>query len=202
MWFKKIFNNFTCCIINRDFYVIAYWMHYTLFISILRSHKANCYCQLNFPCVRFFEINYWIFPVRVNFIKVFFDWKCFICLTITFILNIVFAIKTSHYYWFKIIFFFWFKKVFKISKYFIFSCFACLYSFNYVVINYLCLKRSFTFLTVLSSIFILKRFKFLCLGKETRGLGEGIRDLGKGIGFSDLYVSVTKFSNCCLDIFL
>ena len=34
-WFKKFFNNFICFAINHDFYVISFWMPYTLFINIL-----------------------------------------------------------------------------------------------------------------------------------------------------------------------
>ena len=31
-WIKKFFLNFICFVINHDFYVITFWMHYTLFI--------------------------------------------------------------------------------------------------------------------------------------------------------------------------
>ena len=38
--FKKFFYNFICFIINHDFYVITFWMHYTLFIiSIFKKIK-------------------------------------------------------------------------------------------------------------------------------------------------------------------
>ena len=38
--FKKFFYNFICFIINHDFYVITFWMHYTLFIiSIFEKIK-------------------------------------------------------------------------------------------------------------------------------------------------------------------
>ena len=43
-WFKKFFNNLICFIIIHYFYVIAFWMHYTLFIIIFRKNKNNCYC--------------------------------------------------------------------------------------------------------------------------------------------------------------
>ena len=49
-WFKTLLSNFICFIINHWFYVIILWMHYTLFISVSRRDKANCYGQLYF-CV-------------------------------------------------------------------------------------------------------------------------------------------------------
>ena len=50
--FEKFFYNFICFIINHDFYVITFWMHYTLFIMISRRNKIICYCWLNLPRVR------------------------------------------------------------------------------------------------------------------------------------------------------
>ena len=36
-WFKRLFYNFICSINNHYFYVIIFWMHYTLFIIIYRK---------------------------------------------------------------------------------------------------------------------------------------------------------------------
>ena len=41
-WFKKVFYNFICFIINHDFYVITFWMNYTLFIIIFGKNTINC----------------------------------------------------------------------------------------------------------------------------------------------------------------
>ena len=43
-WIKKFFYNFICFITNHDFYVITFWMHYTLSIIIFRRNKVICYC--------------------------------------------------------------------------------------------------------------------------------------------------------------
>ena len=115
-WFKKLFDNYISSIINHDFHVITLWMHYVLFISVFRRNKINCYCWLNFPCVRFFEIIYDKFHVWFNFIKVFFDLQGFISITITSLFNIIVAIKITYSFWFIIIFLL-FKKTFSISNY-------------------------------------------------------------------------------------
>ena len=36
-------HNFVSFIINNDFYFIALWMHYRLFISFFRRTEVNCY---------------------------------------------------------------------------------------------------------------------------------------------------------------
>ena len=42
---QKVFYNFICFFNNHDFYVITFWMHYTLLIiNIFRRNKINCYC--------------------------------------------------------------------------------------------------------------------------------------------------------------
>ena len=43
-WFKRFFNNFVYFVINHDLFIITFWMHYTLFIIILRRNKINCCC--------------------------------------------------------------------------------------------------------------------------------------------------------------
>ena len=55
-WFKKFFYNIICFIVNFDFYIITFWVHYMLSIVICRRNKVICYCQLNFQRVRFFEV--------------------------------------------------------------------------------------------------------------------------------------------------
>ena len=55
-WLKKFFYNPICFIINHDFYVITFWMHYTFSIVIFRRHKINCYLWLDFSGIIFFEI--------------------------------------------------------------------------------------------------------------------------------------------------
>ena len=55
-WIKKLFYKFICLTINHDFYVITFWMCYTLFIVIYGRKKVVCYCYLNFPCVKFLKL--------------------------------------------------------------------------------------------------------------------------------------------------
>ena len=117
---KRLFSNFICFIINNDFYVASLWMHYALFNSVFGRNKVNCYCYLNFPCVRYFEIIYDTFQVCLNPMKVFFDWKGFNVVAITLILNIVVDIGTIYFHWFVIIFFL-FTKVRDISCYAVFD---------------------------------------------------------------------------------
>ena len=79
---------------------------------------------IDFPCIRFFEIIYYIFQVWLNFIKIFFDWLCVISITITLIFNIIVAPKIATPHWFVITFFLYFcKKSSYNSDYFIFNCF-------------------------------------------------------------------------------
>ena len=47
-----------CFMINHDYYVITLWIHYTLFIIVFIRNRFNFYCQLNFPCIRYFKITY------------------------------------------------------------------------------------------------------------------------------------------------
>ena len=39
LWFNVFFYNFIWFIINHDFYVITFWMHYMLFIIVFRRNK-------------------------------------------------------------------------------------------------------------------------------------------------------------------
>ena len=43
-WIKKLFYNIIWFIINHDFYVITFWIHYMLFIIICGKNKVNYYC--------------------------------------------------------------------------------------------------------------------------------------------------------------
>ena len=43
-WIKKLFYNFICFVINHDFYVITFSVHYMFFIIIYRRNKVICYC--------------------------------------------------------------------------------------------------------------------------------------------------------------
>ena len=78
---------------------------------------ANCY--LNFP--RFFEIIYDVSQVWFHFIQVFFDLWGFVSIIITFIFDIIVAIKVTYSYWFVIIFLF--KQLLHISNYSVLDCF-------------------------------------------------------------------------------
>ena len=89
--FWKIFDNFFCFIMNHKLHLTILWMHFTLFITVFRRNKVNCYCSLNFTYIRFFYIIYDIFQLWFNFIKVFLNY---------FIFNIIVAPKIT---WFVII---------------------------------------------------------------------------------------------------
>ena len=53
-WFKKFFSNFICFIINHDFYIITLWMHFTLFINVIKRNKAKvCWYLVHLPACRF-----------------------------------------------------------------------------------------------------------------------------------------------------
>ena len=54
---KKFFYNFICFIIHHDFYVISFWMHYTLFIISMVE-------------IKLFAIVNWIFDV-LDFLRLF-----------------------------------------------------------------------------------------------------------------------------------
>ena len=41
---KEYFYKFIFFIINRDFYVITFWMHHALFFTDFRRNKLSCYC--------------------------------------------------------------------------------------------------------------------------------------------------------------
>ena len=41
---KKFVYDFICFITNYGFYVIAFWIHYMLFLIICRRSKVICYC--------------------------------------------------------------------------------------------------------------------------------------------------------------
>ena len=42
-WIRKFFHNFTSSILNHNFCVITFWMHYMLFLIIYRRNKIICY---------------------------------------------------------------------------------------------------------------------------------------------------------------
>ena len=50
-WIKKFFYNFICFIINHDFHVITFWIHYTLSSSLSMEE------------IKLFAIFNWIFHV-------------------------------------------------------------------------------------------------------------------------------------------
>ena len=82
-WMIKLFYNFICFIINHNFYVMTFWIHYLLFIIIEEIRL------LVLEYVRFFEIIYNGFLIWTNFIKIFLNWYCFISITVSFIFNII-----------------------------------------------------------------------------------------------------------------
>ena len=45
-------------------------MHHTLFMGVFRRNKANCYCYLNFPSIKFFKIIYDIFKLWSDLFKI------------------------------------------------------------------------------------------------------------------------------------
>ena len=109
---------------------------------------------MNFPYAIFFEIIYDIFRVWSNFIKIFFNWQCFISITITFIFNIIITPKITYCYWLLIIFFFFmFKKVSNISNYSVSIALIFIFQSKKFFIS-----RISLFLIALFSFFSLKRF--------------------------------------------
>ena len=109
---------------------------------------------MNFPYAIFFEIIYDIFRVWSNFIKIFFNWQCFISITITFIFNIIITPKITYCYWLLIIFFFFmFKKVSYISNYSVSIALIFIFQSKKFLIS-----RISLFLIALFSFFSLKRF--------------------------------------------
>ena len=117
---------------------------YTFSIVAFKRNKVDCYCQLIFSWILFFEIFHDVFQVWSNFNKIFFHWWCFVPNNISFIFNISNAIKITYSYWVVIIFFFLFKNVLNISIDFLFDCFIFFfwskkisYVFNYVVFRLL-----------------------------------------------------------------
>ena len=140
------FYNFLCFIINHDFCVVTFWMHYTLFIRIIfKRNKINCYCWLNFPRVKFFEIIYDIF---------FQEWsnlvKIFLCVIVLFY-HLYFYIQNNFYsknywliywfiywitlYWFIRISFFMFKVIPSVCNYFVFNCFVFFFWSKRVIVS-------------------------------------------------------------------
>ena len=64
-WVKKKNSNLMCFIINHDFYVITFWMHYTLFIIIVIFRRN-----------KLIVIDNWIFYV-LHFLRLFMiSFKC------------------------------------------------------------------------------------------------------------------------------
>ena len=43
-WLKEFINNLICIIIRCKFYIVAPWVHYTLFFSVFWRNIVNCYC--------------------------------------------------------------------------------------------------------------------------------------------------------------
>ena len=102
----------------------------TPFTSIFRRNKVNCYCYLNFLCIRFLEIIY-VFQVWFNLVnRVLFLPRL---LPYSILLLSIVVQKIAYSYWFVIKLFFLLRKVFVVSNYSVFDCFI---SFS--------LKRFFT----------------------------------------------------------
>ena len=144
-WFKRssITYNFICFSINHDVYAITLWIHYTLFINVFSKNKVSCYCQLNFSRIKIFKIIYDVSQIWSNFIKIFFNWQCFISISVTFLFNIICAPKITYSYWLMIIFFFLLKKFPNLPNYSVFDCCIFLFQsekisfiFNYFVIYF------------------------------------------------------------------
>ena len=112
--------------------------------------------------MRYFEIIYDIFQVRLNFLKVFFDWY-FILLHHYYVFNINVLKKFTKPDWFVIIIFFWLENSSNITNYSVFNCF----------IFFLSSKRSFSYLVMLFSIVLSSIVLFTTLGKYIRCLVLG-----------------------------
>ena len=112
-------------IMTHEFHIITLTIHSTSFFRMLWKKKVNCHCYVNFPFILSFVIIYYVTQIWFNFIKLIFHWKCFIFVSITFILNIVATKSITNFYWL-IMIFFWFKKIIsQILK----NCFVFFYLF-------------------------------------------------------------------------
>ena len=134
-WFKKFLDNFIYVIINNFCYPYLNASHD--FLSVFRRHKYNCYPSLNFPNIRYFEIIYYIIPRWCIFVKVFFDWYCFIYITLSFVFNTIVVTKITIPYWFAIKF-----PSFSNWKRFWISLIILSFSFFSLKIFFINLKRS------------------------------------------------------------
>ena len=120
---KDFFDNFICFIINYDFYVINFWIHYTLFIIIYRRNKL-------------FAIVHWIYHVPVV-LRLFMMSLKFSLISlrysltesvlfssVNFLFNTIVTPIVTYSYWFIIIFiFFMLRNILNMSKYSMFICF-------------------------------------------------------------------------------
>ena len=62
---KKFFCNFICFIINHNFYVVTFWMHYTVFIIIFKRHKLSKHINVETMLIvnvhqRCFNVDIWL----------------------------------------------------------------------------------------------------------------------------------------------
>ena len=122
-WSKKFLYKFICFIIKHDFYIITFWMHYTLFIIMFGRNKVNCYCLLNFKCIRFFETIMISFKYGLILLRYFLT-DSFFSITVIFVFNITISPKIINSYWFiKLFFCFMFKEISNISNYYVFNFF-------------------------------------------------------------------------------
>ena len=95
----------------------------SLFESITRSSPLSMEEIKLFPIVNWvFHVSHFlklfnVFQIWSNFIKISFNWQCFISITTTFVFSIIVTRKISYSYWFIIYFFFFFmlKNIFNIS---------------------------------------------------------------------------------------
>ena len=106
-WLKKSLYNFICFINNYDFYDITLWMYYTFLIIVFKRHQEliEFYMyQLVLDILLYLlsMVSFYEYIPQFQFILQFL--KRFISITITFIINIILAPKTT--YQFLIIFFF------------------------------------------------------------------------------------------------
>ena len=120
---QKVFYNFICFIINHDFYVITFWMHYALFIITYGRNKMIYYYQLNFQLADFLRL--FMMSFKSDFVKILLKWQCFISITVILDFNIIVTPKNYLFLWFIVIFFFFLlKNIITISKYSIFNWFS------------------------------------------------------------------------------
>ena len=66
-WFKKLFSNFICFVINYDFHVITFWMHYTL-LMILFLEEIKLFVMLNEFSLRKIFWNYLWYLLLIYFL--------------------------------------------------------------------------------------------------------------------------------------